>query len=140
MSDDASVVELPDGSDLDSDERISVQVVKDNKSARQENLLAEILGTAVISIGLLILVYITLLWVFYIFDKANTLFTVSMIRVITLGRYEVSDEGNKDSLHEMTLQRMIITSLIAFIVSWAIISGGIFIVVQELLNFIKSLF
>ena len=140
VSDDASVVELPDGSDLDSDERISVQVVKDNKSARQENLLAEILGTAVISIGLLILVYITLLWVFYIFDKANTLFTVSMIRVITLGRYEVSDEGNKDSLHEMTLQRMIITSLIAFIVSWAIISGGIFIVVQELLNFIKSLF
>ena len=130
----AEKVDLPDSANLSANEKISVQTVKDNALYKKQNKVNEIIGTIVISIGLFLLVYIALMWACYIFDKVNTIFGVSLIKVVTLGRYEVSDEGNKDSKHEMTLQRMILTSIIAFLVSWAIISGTIYGVLQTLLN------
>ena len=140
ISDDADLVGLPDGSDLSSQEKNAIGRVRDEKKAKERGLIGSILHTIVISIGVLLLAYISLLWAFWIFDAVNSVITFSLVSVITFGHYRKTNGlEEKSDKKELSLQRLIVVSLIAFLVSWAIISGGVFTVAQSVLNGVTGL-
>ena len=140
ISDEADYVELPDGTKLTAEEKKSMDVVKESKDTKKQSLVSSILHLVVLILGIFILVYISLLWAFWIFDSVNSVITFSLVSILTFGIFRKSEGMTEtDDKKELTLSRLLLVSIIAFVVSWAIISGSIYTVVQMVWNRVTGL-
>ena len=117
----------------------SLEYVRDEMISSKNVNLFKVIQICITIIGLFLLIYITLLWVSYIFDSVNTLVDVSLIGVLTLGKYRVTGMHEDEDKHEMTPQRLLIVSFITFSVSLGIFSGFIYFLIQSVMNIISGL-
>ena len=81
-------------------------------------------------------------------NLVNTIITFSLLSILTLGKYRVykKDEVNRKSdllkvksVVYLDLKGMLLRCLIMFLISWAIISGAIYAVTQEIINIVVNI-
>ena len=140
VSDGQGTIDLPDSSSVsERGQQESLEYVRDEMISSKNVNLFKVIQICITIIGLFLLIYITLLWVSYIFDSVNTLVDVSLIGVLTLGKYRVTGMHEDEDKHEMTPQRLLIVSFITFSVSLGIFSGFIYFLIQSVMNIISGL-
>ena len=138
MSDDQNVVDIPTGLDNVSDQ-INANSIKENMKARQREVVRYWTNVFVTALGLMLLVYTVLLVVAWLTDRVNNIFDFSLITLITFGVVKPTREEAKEG-STISLPRLIMICSATFLGAIFLISGGVFDVVQYILNWITGLF
>lgn len=137
LSDDASKIELPDGSELLSNERVNVDLIKETINTNTKDKVIFYARVSVVFVGMLMLLYIILVVVAYSFDRVNNFIDFNLLQVITLGRFSISDDERQGQGY--TLRRVIKLSFVCFIVGMLLVTGGIYAWIQNIIYWIFSI-
>lgn len=119
-------VRLPDSFDLSSSEAYSVSTIKSNIVANNTFKLFDMIRVFVVFLGLLLIIYSVLMAVAYLFDKANNIFEISLLGIITLGVLRYSDEEGVSRRGYVDSKKIIKISGLCTVVGLFIVSGGVF--------------
>ena len=138
ISDDQNVVDIPTGLDNVSDQ-INANSIKENMKARQREVVRYWTNVFVTALGLMLLEYTVLLVVAWLTDRVNNIFDFSLITLITFGVVKPTREEAKEG-STISLPRLIMICSATFLGAIFLISGGVFDVVQYILNWITGLF
>lgn len=88
--------EVPMPGELSSQEQVTVSDIRERVSDEKEEKWLSLLQIIVSVAGVLSLLYSVLLVMAYAFDKANIVFEISMIKLLTFGKYTIQE---KDDLY-----------------------------------------
>lgn len=100
------------------------------------------------TLGLILMIYSILLVVCYVFDRANTLLDISLVRIVTFGKYKVymgEDITGGVVLSKLSRTRFLTVpgllkrSFIIFGAGLLIISGGIYNLAQLIINWLGKI-
>ena len=145
LSDGAFMLEIPES--IEDRYKGNVELISESIKDRKSTVWG-VIRVIVESLGIFLLAYTTLFVAFYIFDLVNTIITFSLLSILTLGKYRVykKDEVNRKSdllkvksVVYLDLKGMLLRCLIMFLISWAIISGAIYAVAQEIINIVVNI-
>lgn len=140
-------VAIPNVNSLNEFERISLNSIKENIVARGPKWY-DYSKIGVSFLGLCCIVYGFLLGLAYLFDRTNNLLEISLLGILTLGRYKIWEDGsgiekgyNKDDgiLYcdsNTLLIRMAIVEMVGFILVSGIVFNIISKVVLAILNMV----
>lgn len=82
---------LPEISQLSDEEMVVLEEIKTDIDNRR-NGVYDILSTGVTFIGICVIFYGVLLGVAYLFDRSNNIFELSLLAILTLGRYRLWED------------------------------------------------
>lgn len=137
---------IPDITELSDEEKKSLVSIKENVDGEKDSWY-DTANKVVVFVGIVILVYGLFLGVAFMFDRTNVILDVSLLAVLTLGRYRVWDEmygvpvGYSSSEGIMycdgglIFKRIVVIEIIGFF----LVSGGISRIIYDALVFIFSL-
>lgn len=96
ISDDQKTVKLPDSSSLTAKENATVDYIRTNIKNEREDKFYTFAVTSVVFIGLMLILYAVLLLLAYIFDRANILFNISLLGIISLGHLSYPSDATME--------------------------------------------
>lgn len=133
------IPEIPELSDRD---KVVLGVIQDNMLANKLTLY-DLVRIIVSFLGLCTIIYGLLLGVAYLFDRTNNIFEVSLLGVVTLGKYRLWDETMgvsrgkcSDGYVYCDFKYIISRIVIVEVVGFFLVSGFIFNIVAKILLFI----
>lgn len=84
-------LELPDSSSLSDDEFRNMQLIQSGINDRNFSLI-DTAHTTVVFLGVICALYAVILSLAYLFDRTNNVWDISLLGVVTLGKYRLWDE------------------------------------------------
>lgn len=96
ISDDQNTVNLPDSSSLTAKENATVDYIRTNIKNEREDKFYTFAVTSVVFVGLMLILYAVLLLLAYIFDRANILFNISLLGIISLGHLSYPSDATME--------------------------------------------
>ncbi len=137
MNDNAQSVTLPNGDDLSVGEKVNLTTISGNNAVMLKEKVIQTIRTIVMAVGLILILYVILLWAAYMFDKVNNFFEVKILKLLTFGALDTY----KDDLpgEKSIFKRLVMLSIVLFLTGVFIISGSIYVVIQRIFMFIRSL-
>ena len=136
MSDDAEEINLPTRNSLSIDEQKNISKISDKSSTNSIEAIWDWLRVVVVWLGVMLLTYIPILIISYIFDKVNTILSISLLSVVTIGRIE-GLTGDEEDDHEI-LKDILRICLLCFIVAVFLISGGVYGLIARVISFLRE--
>lgn len=133
MNKDAQNVSFPTSADLDTDEKLTVSGVSGDISARLESERIDFIRALIAFVGLCLYLYVIILIACYCFDRANIVFDINMLSIVTLGRL-----GRGGELPPVG--RFVMVCGVVFLVGSIILSGAVYSWAWWLVLRIGSLF
>lgn len=118
-----SDITLPTVDGLSTSERVNLLGIRDS-IREQKWTIYDNLRVSVVFLGLCTLSYAMVFLVAYMFDRSNTLFDISLLGVVSLGKLRYSSEGSGKNLVDS--RRLVKVEVITVIVGLFLVSGGIF--------------
>lgn len=126
LLDDASTVLLPDRNSLSTKEILSVEYIGTDLAENSEMISYENARILIVFIGMCFVLYAVLLILCMMFDKVNSFIEISLVKVISFGVLEYSDDEETRGMKGYTnTKKLMIVSLIVAIVGFFLISGGV---------------
>lgn len=121
-------IDLPSFANQDGLTVAETQSLISINDSKNSKTLVQWLGIICSVMGIFNIVYSILLSVAYIFDKSNSIITVSMVSILSLGRLKVVDTGYplEPTMREkgyITLKMLIVRCIVIFSVGCMLISG-----------------
>lgn len=133
-----SDVKLPDKNSLTMYESDSMVLIKNSiLESRSWNLLDGI-RVAVVTLGLLLLMYAILIWVCYIFDRVNILFDISLVSLISLGIMHYTDNTDDRGVGSLHSDNIVKKEVLMILVGFFLISGSLFSFIIDVVYFANS--
>ena len=120
-------IEFADGSSLTIGEKYSIANLKEDIVLSRESNIIDIARTAVVFCGLVMITYMVLLILAWLFDKANNFIDISLVKILTLGKLEYTED--KEIQHTKGYAnntRIFIIASVLAIIGMILISGGVF--------------
>ena len=120
-------IEFADGNNLSTGEKYSIASLREDIALSRESNIIDIARTAVVFCGLVMITYMVLLILAWLFDKSNNFIDMSLVRVLTLGKLEYTED--KEIQHTKGYAnntRIFIISSVLAIIGMILISGGVF--------------
>ena len=127
-------IELKSRGDLSSGEAYSVATVGENLALMREANLVDTARIAVVFIGLCLVFYAVMLLVAYLFDYSNSFLEVSLVKFLTFGYLEYTDdEIAKHEKGKASSKRLLFLVVILIIIGCLFVSGGVLQKVMEII-------
>lgn len=135
LSDNANSFLLPDNSSLTGRENTVIFIMRSNmKMSTQERLITWV-RVFIVFMGILMFLYIVILFVAYCFDIVNVFFDISLLKLVTFGKISYDSDVDKN---KMCLRRLLKYSIVLFCVGSLLVSGGVYVWVQDIYNVIRN--
>lgn len=138
-------VQLPDGSDLTSQEKRALAQWGEDLNAKKDSSVVSFLRTAVSFVGILLVVYIVIMYIVYWVDRINVFFEFSLLSLITLGRLGVSSDpdistysGTGGGIKYVTHKDMAFIVVLGITAGMLIISGKLYYLLSMLVSVIEK--
>lgn len=139
-------VGLPDGSDLeDSDKQQIGDWLEQIKNSKDDKWFTTVRVTRIF-VGIVLIIYSVLLYLAYWVDRMNNLIDISLLGILTLGRFAVSDDDavstykSTDKATKLVVHRDVIKiCCIGFAMGVLVLTGVLFKAVLKLVYWVKSL-
>lgn len=122
IKDNQSSITLPDGS-LGVDESVASTNIRGMISSNKSDRFADFIRTLCVFLGMLMWLYVVILFAAYGFDRANTIFDISLLGIVTFGRLTVDMEENG---RKTCFGRLLLICGCLFLVGALLISGMVF--------------
>lgn len=136
VSDKANDINIPDSSSLGSTEMVSLNSIKQEMKISLRERVTKFLRIFVVCLGLLLLMYVVIIPMCYMFDRANSIIDISLTKIVTFGRVEgYTGDYDKDRMSKREVVRV---SLLCFFVSMFLISGGVYVWVPKFLGLFRG--
>ena len=123
-----SEVEIADGSDLSIGENHSLSTMTENMEIQKKIKAFDLSRRVIMFIGLILVVYSFTCFVSIIFDNVNNWVEFSLVKVVSFGRINYYPNRDKDTLDTTkyhSTKRVVISTVMIFIVGIVIISGSV---------------
>lgn len=126
--------ELMGREDLSTGEQYSVATVKENLEYEKQANVIDTARISVVFIGLCLVFYAVMLLVAFLFDYSNSFFDVSLVRYMTFGYLEYSDDelarGQRGKASTKRLLCLVVTILV---IGCLFISGGVLQAIMQII-------
>ena len=109
---------------LEGMEGYSLAQLEDSKTLQEEMDNHKLMRSAIMLLGIIILIYGVALGMAWMFDKANTVFDFSMLSVLTMGKLNLVQDKFDKSKQRVTVKRLIVIMVICFVTGGLVLSGG----------------
>lgn len=133
-------IQLKSRDDLSLSEGYSTQVIGDNIAlANQANMLTTA-RVSIVFIGLCLVFYAVLLLLAYMFDRVNAFIDISLVKIITFGYIEYTDEdlGGRQ-VGKASSGRLIFLSCALMVIGCLFLSGGVIpFIMQIVFNMLEK--
>lgn len=134
IADQQNNINLMSRDDLSTGEAYSVATVGENIVLLKEANVIDTARIAVVFIGLCLVFYAVMLLVAYLFDYSNSFLEISLVKVLTFGYLEYSDdELAKNERGKASSKRLLFLVVFLIIIGCLFISGGVLRTVMELM-------
>lgn len=137
LTEKATQINLPDGSELSNSESNNVVQIREDLSMSTTEKVLTTARVFVVLAGLLLYLYAIFLIVAYLFDRSNNFIDISLLSVMTLGVIS-KDKGIFEEENE-GLNRILKISFVCFIVGSMLIAGTIYSVIGRIITFVRGL-
>ena len=141
---DLNIPTLAKRSDLTTNEQYNLASIGSDISRNSEYNAWTMARRYIVFAGLLMVVYTLLLALAFLFDSWNTFFSISLVKVMSLGVINYSKDSyaleNGEKTKYVSGKRVIILLIVMFIIGCVFISGGIIPVVVQTMYKFMSLF
>ena len=124
IKDTAKSISLPNGDDLTTGEKDTIDNVKDSIKIDKKDTIENKIRVSLVFIGLLMLLYVVFLYVAYAFDYANIFVDISLLSVVTFGFLSLKDKS-MNSENKFYLKKVHRIAIVFFVVGIILISGSI---------------
>lgn len=125
-------ISLMSRENLSTGEQYSVATVKENLALIKESKTIDTVRVAVVFVGLCLVFYAVMLFVAYLFDYSNSFLEISLVKVLTFGYLEYTDdEIAKHEKGRASSGRLIFLVVVLIIIGCLFISGGVLQKVME---------
>ena len=140
-------VMLPEENSLSEEEKISMESIKSNIKSNDDNWV-DYARVGVSFAGLCLIIYGVLLGVAYLFDRTNNIVDISLLAILTLGKYVVWDEdygvnkGYNASDKKMycgnseIIKRIVVVEVAGFL----LVGGHVFRLISRIFEYVSSFF
>lgn len=131
LADSQSTLTLAVRDDLAEGEIAALTAIGNNVDLIRTADVFDILRTALAFAGLMLMVYGILLIIAVLFDRANTFFDISLVKILSLGKisYDPWDEsgtqGNVKPVGYATTKKMVVAIAVIMLVGLFMVSGGL---------------
>lgn len=142
------VLEMPDVSNLTDDELKGIVDWKNNIEYTDKDKGIHFLRVAVMLLGIILLVWVILVYMSYWLDRINNFIDIEFLPMITFGKLRISPEENsctfdpkynsRGTPQTVNHRTMLFICLIGIGVSVFIISGQLYVVLNDLIRFILN--
>lgn len=86
--------DLSDVPELSAKQQSTVAYIRENIKAEKEDRIWSFIQTVISFIGLILMLYGVLMVLAYIFDRSDLIFGLSLMGILTLGKYKVQDDND----------------------------------------------
>ena len=124
IKDTAKSISLPNGDDLTTGEKDTIDNVKESVKIDKKDTLENKVRVSVVFIGLLMILYVVFLYAAYAFDYANIFVDISLLSVVTFGFLSLKDKS-MNSENKFYLKKVHRVAIVFFVVGIILISGSI---------------
>lgn len=139
-------LELLSGKDMDIETKNSVSYISGKIYGEKEGRLYRYLRIASYVVGVLLLLYGILLVIAYIFDYSNTFIDISLVGMLTLGKYEIVEKSyfeevtkpNSARVRKLTLGMLICRVVALWVVAVILLTGSLGVMILEIISGIRS--
>lgn len=134
LAEQQSQIELKSREDLSTGEQYSVATVKENLEYEHQASAIDTVRVSVVFVGLCLVFYSVMLLVCYLFDKSNSFIEISLVKFITFGYLEYTDdELAKGQQGKASSKRLLVLVVIIMIIGCLFISGGVLQAVMQVM-------
>lgn len=134
IADQQNKINLMSRDDLSIGEAYSVATVGENIALLKEANVIDTVRVSVVFVGLCLVFYSVLLLVAYLFDYTNSFLEISLVKIITFGYLEYSDdELAKNERGKASSKRLLFLVVFLIIIGCLFISGGVLRAVMEIM-------
>lgn len=134
--DDFTLPTLPSKDSLEDTELFNLEYI--DELLHSDNLTAlQYVKLGTVFLGLAVLLYAVLLLLAYFFDRVNVFVSISLVRILTLGKVTLIDKSGKQSEKgTVSISKFIVIIVITFLLGSLLVSGLLFKWVFELVHLI----
>lgn len=134
IGDNQTKVNFMSRDNLSVGEAYSVATVGENIALLKEANVIDTVRVSVVFVGLCLVFYSVLLLVAYLFDYTNSFLEISLVKIITFGYLEYSDdELAKNERGKASSKRLLFLVVFLIIIGCLFISGGVLRAVMEIM-------
>lgn len=141
-----SPIDLPSSESLDLEDRVKIANWLNTIKGEEESGIIRTLRSIVAFVGILIVIYSSLIYIAYWFDRINNFIELSALSILTFGRLEISPDDTVSTFSPKTKGKKVIThrdavfiSLLGIAFGVVLLSGVIYSLVMLILRSIKWL-
>lgn len=139
------LIPLPDGSGLGANEKAQLQVWKEILETEDEFSVISFLRTCVAFVGILLVVYATLVYLAYWVDRVNNFVAFSCLNALTMGRLMISPDDNSSTftpsnknVKAVVHRDIVFVSLLGIAIGVILLSGRIYLIIDFFIEFAKD--
>lgn len=140
-----SLIELPDGSGLSGGEREQLYAWKEVIESEDDFAIISFLRTCVAFIGILLVIYSTLIYLAYWVDRVNNFIEFSCLNALTMGRLVISPDdsistfkSSSKKVKSVVHKDIIFVSLAGITLGVLLLSGRIYLIIDFFIEFAKD--
>lgn len=140
-----SLIELPDGSGLSGSEREQLYAWKEVIESEDDFAIISFLRTCVAFIGILLVIYSTLIYLAYWVDRVNNFIEFSCLNALTMGRLVISPDdsistfkSSSKKVKSVVHRDIIFVSLAGITLGIILLSGRIYLIIDFFIEFAKD--
>ena len=140
-----TLIDLPDGSDLGVNEKSQLQAWKEIIETEDEFSVISFLRTCVAFVGILLVIYSTLVYLAYWVDRVNNFVAFSFLNALTMGRLMISPDDNSSTftssnkkVKAVVHRDIIFVSLLGIAIGVILLSGRIYLIIEFFIEFAKD--
>lgn len=140
-----SLIELPDGSGLSGSERGQLYAWKEVIESEDDFAIISFLRTCVAFIGILLVIYSTLIYLAYWVDRINNFIEFSCLNALTMGRLVISPDdsistfkSSSKKVKSVVHRDIIFVSLAGITLGVILLSGRIYLIIDFFIEFAKD--
>ena len=86
--------DLSDVPELSAKQQSTVAYIRENIKAEKEDKIWSFIQTVISFVGLVLMLYGVLMVLAYIFDRSDLIFGLSLMGILTLGKYKVQEDND----------------------------------------------
>lgn len=137
---------IPDITPLSDRDTVVMNIIKDDLLSKDMGFFGY-MGVAVSFLGLCCILYGVFLGIAYLFDRVNNIFDISLLGILTLGKYRIWEEylgvskgvNKRDGIVYCDAKFLIARIILIEAVGLFLVSGGVFQVIIKVIRFVSSI-
>lgn len=141
-------INLPAFADLTTDKQLSLREWTDDVENRESMLSFGWIRQVLIFVGILLVVYTTLLYVAFHFDMINNIFEIQLLQMLTLGKLSVAPDKQtstysahlKSKCKGVVHKDMIVICIMGLALGVMILSGKMFLLLNVAIAWVRARF